>query len=144
MAKYFDEFKNLKLESMSQKISDMTYNFNETRVPKEHYKKLLNQEIIDLISNEPSIEINLLEPYLNMIGKLQKENMKYFFKALLLLDLKIPASKVDTVTFEALELAWNIFKENKLKFMNEEIINFTTEYIKNGLPEKEENNNMIS
>ncbi|QYU57975.1 hypothetical protein K1728_00755 [Weissella confusa] len=36
---YYDDFSKLTLDKMSQSISDMTYQFKETRVPKKHYKE---------------------------------------------------------------------------------------------------------
>ncbi|MBC6499224.1 hypothetical protein H7R52_11180 [Weissella confusa] len=40
---YYDDFSKLTLDKMSQSISDMTYQYKETRVPKKHYKEMLSK-----------------------------------------------------------------------------------------------------
>lgn len=39
---YYDEFSRLPKDKMAQKMENMTFAYNETRVPKKHYKKLLD------------------------------------------------------------------------------------------------------
>lgn len=38
---YYDDFSKLPLAKMAQAISDMTYLFEETKVPAKHYKEHL-------------------------------------------------------------------------------------------------------
>ena len=47
MKKYIDEFCKLPADKMAQKMEDMTFLYNETKVPKKHYKDLLQKEIIE-------------------------------------------------------------------------------------------------
>ncbi len=82
--KYYDEFIKLPLDKMAQAMMDITFAFEETRVPKKHYKKCLEKELIELMSDEPNLEITLLKPYYDLIDSLLKENRKYFIKALML------------------------------------------------------------
>lgn len=111
--KYYDEFSKLPVDKMAQSISDMTYGFENTVVPKEHYKKTLNKELIELMSNEPSIEINLLKPYYDMLNEMQKENPKFFFKALLLIDTKTTYTSISSPMIDALEYCWQEFSKIK-------------------------------
>ena len=39
---YYDEFVKLPLDKMAQKMEDMTFLYNETRVTKKHYKEKLS------------------------------------------------------------------------------------------------------
>ena len=36
---YFDDFTKLPIAKMAQAMADITYGYQETKVPKEHYKK---------------------------------------------------------------------------------------------------------
>lgn len=131
--KLIDDFIKEPIDKMSQTISDMTYNYEQTIVPKEHYKKLLQKEIMELASNEPSIELNLLKPYYDMISSMLKENPKFFYKALLLADSKTTFSKINAITLEALEQAWQEFNYTKEKYyMKEMTVKQFTSYCKSG------------
>ncbi|MFH0349199.1 hypothetical protein ACG92U_02875 [Leuconostoc citreum] len=35
---YYDDFSKLPLAKMAQAMTDMTFNYNETKVPTSHYK----------------------------------------------------------------------------------------------------------
>lgn len=113
--KYYDDFGRLPVDKMAQEMSDMTYSYEFTVVPKDHYKKILSKELAEMLSNEPSIELNLLKPFHDIITSLIKENPKYFFKALLLVDGKVTYSSISATEFEALEMCWEQFLANKKK-----------------------------
>lgn len=137
--KYYDEFKNLKLEPMARKIADMTYSYQNTRVPESHYKKALSVALVELESTDMNVEVALFTPYFEMMNKLMKENPKYFFKALMLIQNGINLNKLDTVTCEALEYAYQYKEKVKIKnIMNEEINDTFKDYIENGIEEENE------
>lgn len=46
---YYDEFVKLPLDKMAQKMEDMTFLYNETRVPKKHYKEKLSVAVEEMI-----------------------------------------------------------------------------------------------
>ena len=48
--KLYDDFTKQPVSKMAQSISDMTYSYNETKVPAKHYKDLLEKDIIELAS----------------------------------------------------------------------------------------------
>lgn len=115
--KMYDDFIKMPVDKMAQNISDMTYNYENTMVPKEHYKKLLNKELIEMMSNEPSIELNLLKPYYDMLNEMLKENPKFFFKALLLIDTKTNYNSISSPMIDAMEYCWqeySMIKKNTI------------------------------
>ncbi|WP_423778642.1 hypothetical protein [Enterococcus faecium] len=56
---YYDEFVKLPWDKMAQKMEDMTFLYNETRVPKKQYKERLSVDVEEMI--ESSGEMNLIE-----------------------------------------------------------------------------------
>lgn len=134
--KVYDDFSRKSLKEMASSISDMTYSYNNTVVPKEHYVKVLSTELEELMSNDITIELNLLEPYLKIFSDLKKENPKYFFKALLLLEKGIKLSNIQSVQIDALEHCWNIYDSSKpkdKKLINDRILDEFNDIETNGL-----------
>ena len=134
--KFYDDFARKSLKDMASSISDMTYAYNATVVPKEHYAKALSQEIEDLIAQDVNIEINLLEPFLKILTSLQKENTKYFFKALLMLEEGIKLTSIQSVDVDGLEYCWNVYDSSKpkdKKLLNDKILDSFDDIKKNGL-----------
>ena len=78
---YYDDFSKLTLDKMSQSISDMTYQYKETRVPKKHYKEMLSKGYEEIV--EASVSINLVNTIHSTLASLQKESPKLFYQALL-------------------------------------------------------------
>lgn len=113
--KYYDEFTKETIDKMAQSISDMTYCYEKTLVPKKHYKELLEKDIIEMASQEINIEYSLLKPYYDMINAMIKENRKYFIKALLIHELKLKYSSMDSLNLSALTSTWNYIEDNKIK-----------------------------
>lgn len=118
MQKYYDEFSKLPLEKMAQKITDMTFSFQETQVPKKHYKDLLSKTVEEVIAG--SVEVNLIDTYYKTIEQLLKQNPKWLFQALLCFDVKVKPSTMSNAEYQALELTWAKFVENKKSKMVDE------------------------
>ncbi|MGG5371334.1 hypothetical protein [Enterococcus sp. AZ196] len=74
MQKYYDDFTKLLIEKMAQKITDMTFSYQETQVPKKHYKDLLSKTVEEVITG--SVEVNLIDTYYKTIEQLLKQNPK--------------------------------------------------------------------
>lgn len=108
---YYDEFSRLPKDKMAQKMEDMTFAYNETRVPKKHYKKLLEKAQEEII--ESSVELNLIDTYYRTIEQLLKSNPKWLFQALLCIDKGIKPSTIKPDEYQALELTWHKFNEEK-------------------------------
>lgn len=116
MKKYYDEFGKLPLAKMAQSISDMTYSYQETKVPTAHYKKLLDKSFEEVI--ESSVSINLVDTYFKTLKTLHDESPKWFMQALLCLDMKIKPSNIKANEYQALELTYAQFLEDKSKHIS--------------------------
>lgn len=140
MTNYHDEFSRFPLDKMAQEIENMTYLFEETRVPKKHYKSLLAKQITELI--EDSVEVALLDPYIKTIKSLISENEKLFFKALVAVDTGLTVSKIKSIEHTALDFTWKEFDTNKKTYgtyLSKELISIYSdvkEFGVNGFIEK--------
>ncbi len=121
MKKYIDEFCKLPADKMAQKMEDMTFLYNETKVPKKHYKDLLQKEIIELLATEDTMQLVLLNAVLNQLQSLKKESPKLFLKALICMDLNL---KVDTLSVESVQILEQVVAHNEKRktLLDEEII----------------------
>lgn len=113
--KFYDDFSREPLDKMAQSIVDMTYGYQSTVVPKKHYKEILEKDIIELASHDTNIELALLKPYYDMISQMNKENRKYFVKALLMHELKLKYSSLDAKSAFALSATWDFIEDNAIK-----------------------------
>jgi len=109
MKKYYDEFQKLTVDKISQSIEDMTYTYEETRVPKAHYKKLLNKQLEEVIAD--NVELNLLAPYITTIKALLEQSPKSFIQALLCVQKKVNINNVKPAEYDALQIAYSTFLE---------------------------------
>lgn len=112
---YYDDFSKLTLDKMSQSISDMTYQYKETRVPKKHYKEMLSKGYEEIV--EASVSINLVNTVHSTLASLQKESPKLFYQALLLLDTGVKPSTIAPDEYQAMEHVWSVREANKSKQM---------------------------
>lgn len=121
MKKYIDEFCKLPADKMAQKMEDMTFLYNETKVPKKHYKDLLQKEIIELLATEDTMQLVLLNAVLNQLQSLKKESPKLFLKALICIDLNL---KADTLSVESVQILEQVVAHNEKRktLLDEEII----------------------
>lgn len=113
--KFYDDFAREPLDKMAQSIVDMTYGYQSTIVPKKHYKAILEKDIIELASQDTNIELALLKPYYDMISSMNKENRKYFVKALLMHELKLKYNSLDAKGAFALAMTWDFIEDNNVK-----------------------------
>jgi len=133
MKKYYDEFQKLTLDKMSQSIEDMTYLYEETRVPKAHYKKLLNKQLEEMIAD--NVEINLLAPYITTIKALLDQSPKSFVQALLCVQKKVNINNIKPVEYDALQLAYGTFLDSAQHahdFVKTEVSNAYDDVIRDG------------
>ena len=105
---YYDEFVKLPLDKMAQKMEDMTFLYHETRVPKKHYKEKLSVAVEEMI--ESSVEMNLIATYYRTLEELKKQNGKWFFQALLCLEVGVKPSTIKPSEYQALASLPNIDK----------------------------------
>ena len=110
---YYDDFSKLPLAKMAQAISDMTYLFEETKVPAKHYKEHLGKGFEEMV--EASVSVSLVTTIYNTLSALKKESPKLFFEALLCLDTGVKPSAITPSQYQALEFTWSQFDELKQK-----------------------------
>lgn len=108
---YYDDFSKLPLAKMAQAISDMTYLFEETKVPAKHYKEHLGKGFEEMV--EASVSVSLVNTIYNTLSALKKESPKLFFEALLCLDTGVKPSAIIPSQYQALEFTWSQFDELK-------------------------------
>lgn len=93
MRKQYDDFTQLKLKDMSKTISDMTYKYINpetqvpTVVPPGHYENILDQVTEKYIGEITSRKF--LTIMYDQLQALKKEDEKYFYQALLCMDMGI-------------------------------------------------------
>lgn len=121
MRSNYEDFKNLPVAKMAQKISDMTFCYEDTKVPAKHYKQMLSKSYEELI--EDSVALNLLNLYYKTIKQLAGESPKWFMQALICLELNINPANISSENYQALELTRSKFSEQKhINITNRDII----------------------
>ncbi len=145
MKKNFDEFVRLPLNKMSEKINEMTYLYNNTEVPKAHYKKLLEQTLLENVATDTTIQITLLNAVYKVLSSLEKESKSLFLKALICIDNGIKIEDIDARTYHALNETILMLENNpKMKLLNININETYENYYEQGLPLIFDNDNCLS
>ncbi|MGC3333353.1 hypothetical protein ACPTFD_15050, partial [Enterococcus faecium] len=75
---------------MAQKMEDMTFQNNETRVPKIHYKERFSVAVEEMI--ESGVEMKLIATYYRTLEEQKKKNGKWIFQDLLCLEVGVKPS----------------------------------------------------
>ncbi|WAM37751.1 hypothetical protein [Leuconostoc pseudomesenteroides] len=108
---FYDDFSKLPIAKMAQSIADMTYLFNETKVPTSHYKTQLSKVFEEMV--EASVSVSLVNTIFNTLQALQKESPKLFYQAMLCLDTKVKPSSITPSQYQAMDaqksINWTIF-----------------------------------
>lgn len=120
MKKFYDEFNRLPVGKMAEKISDITYEYKQTEVPKQHYKTILETELVEFMASDSTMECVLLTAIINQLQSLEKESPRLFFKALLCMNKNIKIEKINSRIYEALEETYQTYKTAKI--IDEEIL----------------------
>lgn len=132
MRKQYDDFTQLKLKDMSKSISDMTYKYinpetkTPTIVPSSHYEKILDQVTEKYMSDITSRQF--LTIMYNQLSALKKEDEKYFYQALVCLDLGLNPKDLRISEQIAIDYTNIYLKEKKslekkdYHFLNKDII----------------------
>ncbi|BAN72688.1 hypothetical protein [Lacticaseibacillus paracasei] len=81
----YDEIIKQSCDKLAQTMSDMTYCYEETNVPKKHYKKLLSKSIEEVYADSVSLEMT--NNYYKMLLSLNKGNRQWFVEAMLYIEL---------------------------------------------------------
>jgi len=137
--KKYDEIVKQSLDSLAQTISDMTYCFNETRVPKNHYKGMMNEIIEQEISHQ--VTMGILNTYVSTLKQMKDDSPKLFIQALICMEENIK-SKTGLRPYEkqALDAAYEHYLSNERKgFVKDDIIDVYEDINKNGILHLQEN-----
>lgn len=117
---------------MAQAMTDMTFNYNETKVPTSHYKKQLCKGFEELI--EANVSVSLVSTIFNTLQALQKESPKLFYQALLCLDTSVKPSNITASQYQAMEFTWSQFELNKQKhILDKSYVQMFNQVEENGL-----------
>ncbi|QEA42530.1 hypothetical protein FGL85_08470 [Leuconostoc pseudomesenteroides] len=129
---YYDDFSKLPLSKMAQSITDMTFNFNETKVPVSHYKKQLSKGFEEMV--EAIVSVSLVATIFNTLQALQKESPKLFYQALLCLDTSVKPSSITSSQYQAMEFTWSQVELNKQKhILDKDYVQMFNQVEENGL-----------
>lgn len=131
MNKKYNEFIQEKPSQMAQTISDMTYLYKETVVPKEHYKKIL-EEVIEEDMTE-IFQFQMLDIVFKNLKHFYDESPQLFFKALMCIFKKVKPNDIRPQEQKALALVTDEFFSNQKKYtwLNDELMDYFDE-VKNG------------
>ena len=117
MRKQYDDFTQLKLKDMSKTISDMTYKYINpdtqapTIVPPVHYEKILDQVQEQYMADITSRQF--LTIMYNQLNALKKEDEKYFYQALLCMDMGLNPKDLRYNEQIALSYTYNFVDDKK-------------------------------
>ena len=129
---HFDNVRSLPIDKFAQELVDMTFLYEDTRVPKNHYKKLLNTPIIEMIEN--SVQVNLIGHILGTLQELKKQNPRLFYQALICLDLGIEGNAITQTQFQALNATADAFESDKKpKMLNSGMLDMFEQIEKHGV-----------
>ncbi|MBE4726366.1 hypothetical protein [Leuconostoc citreum] len=129
---YYDDFSKLPMAKMAQAITDMTFNYNETKVPASFYKNQLGKGFEELV--EANVSIALVATIFNTLQALHKESPKLFYQALLCLDTNVKPNNITASQYQAMEFTWSQFESNKQKhILDKDFIQIFNQVEENGL-----------
>ena len=66
----YDEVVKQPCDKLAQTMQDMTYCYNETVVPKKHYKKLLTKQLEEIVAD--SVAVNMVNAYYKTLAEFNK------------------------------------------------------------------------
>lgn len=113
MKKVYDELIKMPSDKLAQKMSDITYLYKETEVPKAHYKKHFEQIVEEQI--EYAVDNALVSVYAETIKKMYEESPERFLKALVSIDKKIKLNDMRPKEQYALDMSVKSYLLNAKK-----------------------------
>lgn len=129
---YYDDFSKLPMAKMAQAMADMTFNYNETKVPASYYKNQLGKGFEELV--EANVSIALVATIFNTLQALQKESPKLFYQALLCLDTNVKPNNITASQYQAMEFTWSQVESNKSKnILDKDYLKIFNQVEENGL-----------
>ena len=122
MTKKYNEFIQMKPTQMAQTISDMTYCYKNTVVPKEHYKKILDETIEEEMTEMFNYE--MLGLVYKNLKHFYDESPQLFFKALVCIFKKVKPTDMRPQEQKAIALVADELFTNPKRYtvLNEELM----------------------
>lgn len=137
--KKYDEIVKQPCDKLAQTMSDMTYLYKETKVPKAHYKKLMEETIEEQMTD--IVTMKMLDVYLKTLKQIIDDSPILFLKSLLCLEMKINPTNMRPQEQVALSVATEYYLENKKiikSILNENVISVYKDTLENGILNSEE------
>lgn len=122
MKKYYEDFSRLPVSRMAKKISEMTFEYENTDVPEKHYKAILEQEVISMIASDSTMHLILLGAVIKQLEALRNESEELFVKALICMDKKIKVDNIDNRILKSLNNTTSDIATRKL--LNSDILDY--------------------
>lgn len=124
MTKKYNEFIQMKPTQMAQTISDMTYCYKNTVVPKEHYKKILDETIEEEMTEMFNYE--MLGLVYKNLKHFYDESPQLFFKALVCIFKKVKPTDMRPQEQKAIALVTDELFTNPKRYtvLNEELMDY--------------------
>ena len=113
----YDEIVKQPCDKLAQTMQDMTYCYNETEVPKKHYKKLLTKQLEEVVA------VNMVNAYYKTLAEFNKGNREWFVLAILCIELGVKPDKASAQELSALQMIASNITGNQAPLLNPDIKN---------------------
>ena len=113
----YDEIVKQPCDKLAQTMQDMTYCYNETVVPKKHYKKLLTKQLEEVVA------VNMVNAYYKTLAEFNKGNREWFVLAILCIELGVKPDKASAQELSALQMIASNITGNQAPLLNPNIKN---------------------
>ncbi|EKQ04689.1 hypothetical protein LCA211_0227 [Lacticaseibacillus casei 21/1] len=113
----YDEIVKQPCDKLAQTMQDMTYCYNETVVPKRHYKKLLTKQLEEVVA------VNMVNAYYKTLAEFNKGNREWFVLAILCIELGIKPDKASAQELSTLQMIASNITGNQAPLLNPDIKN---------------------
>ncbi len=113
----YDEIVKQPCDKLAQTMQDMTYCYNETVVPKKHYKKLLTKQLEEVVA------VNMVNTYYKTLAEFNKGNREWFVLAILCIELGVKPDKASAQELSALQMIASNITGNQAPLLNPDIKN---------------------
>ena len=113
----YDEIVKQPCDKLAQTMQDMTYCYNETVVPKKHYKKLLTKQLEEVVA------VNMVNTYYKTLAEFNKRNREWFVLAILCIELGVKPDKASAQELSALQMIPSNITGNQASLLNPDIKN---------------------
>ena len=121
MKSTYDEVVKRPCDKLAQTMQDMTYCYNETVVPKKHYKKLLTKQLEEVVAD--SVAMNMVTAYYKTLAEFNKGNRDWFVLAILCIELGVKPDKASAQELSALQMIASNITGNQAPLLNPDIKN---------------------